>query len=198
MKGGNANPGGPVKSDDLSALLSMALNPKPPPQALKRRLWSAAAEPALELTRSWGRVWLEDDTVRTGAGAGAELRVRGRALVAVKERSWATLRRGTEGLELLIQKGAAIVNVATGTPFTGVLPLGRLRVRGTWFYAESRGPGQSYLCLCEGRLSLRAGALRRELASEDHTAMLLTLRNGVVRVAPADPNHWEPETGDLG
>jgi ferric-dicitrate binding protein FerR (iron transport regulator) len=186
-----------MREEKLNALLSMALRPKQPPQALKGRLMAAVASPALELRRSEGRVTLDDGVVSTGKGASAELRVKGQALIALKENSLATLRRGLNGLELLLEKGGALVNVVPGIPFTSTLPLGLVQVKGTWFYVESRGPKESYLCLCEGRLLLRAEGLRKELVSQDHLAMTLSRKNGTSRLAPADPGHWHPDTGDV-
>jgi ferric-dicitrate binding protein FerR (iron transport regulator) len=159
---------------------------------------AAIAQPALELRRSSGRVDLADGVLRTGPGASAEVRIKGQALVAVKENSLATLRRGARGLELLLERGGALVNVVSGVPFSSALPLGLVRVRGTWFYVESRGPRESYICLCEGRLALSAEGFRKEMRAEDHTAVTLGLRQGTAFVRPAPAGHWHPDTGEIG
>jgi ferric-dicitrate binding protein FerR (iron transport regulator) len=174
----------------------MALAPKRPPRALKARLLAVLAQPPVVLKHSEGRVSLEDGVVTTGPGAWAELRIKGQALIAVKENSLATIRRGAQGLELLLERGAALVNVIKGVPFSSTLPLGLVRVKGTWFYVESRGPKESYLCLCEGRIDLFANGLKKVIKSEDHVAMTVSLKRGVPFLSPAPADHWHPDVED--
>jgi ferric-dicitrate binding protein FerR (iron transport regulator) len=181
-----------------AALLSLAPLPLSPPRALRDRLLAAVQNPALELTRSSGFVRSTDGRIETGSGAGAEFRVPGQILVSMMQKSLLTLRRGAQGLEMLIEKGAALVQVNPGTPFSAQLPLGLVRVKGTYFFVESRGQKNSYVCLCEGWVGLSAPGLSTELKTQDHQAFELSLRRGKTLLRPATTDHAEPDMGPIG
>ncbi|HTB22583.1 MAG TPA: FecR family protein [bacterium] len=187
-----------MNKDKTAALLSLALTPKVPPKSLKDSILRAVAAPPLELRDSHGLVSLDHGVARTGAGARAELRIRGQALIALNENTRATLRRGARGLELLLEAGGAMVHVVKNTAFSVQLPLGLIEVKGTWFYAESRGPKESYVCLCEGKLWLSAGGLRKVMKSRDHVAVTLAHRKGKPTLSKAPTLHWHPDTGPVG
>jgi ferric-dicitrate binding protein FerR (iron transport regulator) len=187
-----------MNKDKTAALLSLALAPKNPPKALKESILRAVAGPPLELRSSHGPVSVELGVACTGAGARAELRIRGQALIALNENTRATLRRGVRGLELLVEAGGVLVHVVKNTAFSVQLPLGLIQVKGTWFYAESRGPKESYVCLCEGRLWLSTAGLHKEMKSDDHMAVTLALRKGKPTLNEAPARHWHPHTGRVG
>jgi ferric-dicitrate binding protein FerR (iron transport regulator) len=180
-----------------ASLLNLAPLALAPPNALKTRLLEAIARPDLELTRSLGHVRLSEGRVQTGTLAQAELRVRGAVLVALMQNSVATLRRGARGLEMLLEKGSAMVQVNPGTAFFTHMPLGSVEVKGTYFFVESRGPKNSYFCLCEGWVALSAPGLKTELKTEDHQAFELQLSNGLTLMHPTSTEHSEPDLGPL-
>lgn len=186
-----------LKKDELTALMALGLAPKAPPRALKARLMAAVQSPAIELRQSRGTVEVEGGAVRTGGDGQVELRVKGQVLVALRENSRALLRWGAHGLELLMEKGGAMIQVAPGTPFRTQMPLGLIEVKGTWFYAEAQGPRRSYVCLCEGWVALSAEGFKTELKTKGHQAVTLVQKKGLVEAVPASKQHWHPKVGPL-
>lgn len=186
-----------LKKDELTAWMALGLAPKAPPRALKARLMAAVQAPAIELRKSHGQVEVDGGAVSTGPDGQVELRIKGKVLVAVRENSRALLRWGAKGLELLIEKGGALIQVAPGTPFRTQMPLGLIEVKGTWFYAEAQGPRRSYVCLCEGWVALSAEGFKTELRTKDHQAVTLVEKQGRTLALPAPAQHWHPRVGSL-
>jgi hypothetical protein len=177
--------------------LSDAATTLPAPSKLRARLIDRIKAPRIELTQAHGEVKFQGGLLRTGLHAEAELKVRGEALVYAMPQSLLRLWRSSQGLCLRLEKGAAMVQVQSGQAFRALLPLGQIAVRGTYFFVESRGPRDSYFCLCEGWVGLEAPGLKTELKSEDHLAMTLHQSGSRTLSIPASGEHAEPDLSPL-
>lgn len=177
--------------------LSQGLAPLEPPLALRQRLLDALQAPPVELVACTGPVLQDQGRLSTGPNGLASWRVAGQAVVTLLGQSVARLQRAAQGLELRLDQGSAMVQVQSGTPFQTILPLGLVQVKGTYFFVESHGPRESYVCLCEGWLALSAPGLITELRGTDHQAVRLRLQGGKTLVEQADPEHAEPDLPEL-
>lgn len=177
-----------------------------PPASVKAGLLGLIRRPALRISELSGSALCQgrsiekpgdiksNDAIECLSGE-IELQAPGQSSLKLLPGSLARLSRKASGLELLIERGAALIHVVSGQPFLARLPLGEIRVKGTYFYAEARGAKESYVCLCEGWVDLSAPGFHQEMKAEDHQALVLKSRQGQISASPASDGHPEFELG---
>lgn len=169
----------------------------------------AAAERAFEVAElsgklsGGGRDFAPGDRLPAGtpvsleAGGRAVIRVNGEGAVLLKGPASFTPKKG--GVDIALG-GILSVLPRLKSLFRISTPAVVASVRGTDFYAEARHD-QTYICLCEGKLELKASAhpgRRQRMTSHTHTAGVFRAERGGLSRAPAGlEGHSENDRREL-
>jgi len=146
---------------------------------------------------------LEGETIIAEDGGAAVVKIRDRASLRLKNAGKIVFDKVGETIALQLDYGAlmSVVSKADRT-FSIRTPAATVGVRGTAFYVESRAVDQTYVCLCEGALSVTTPDTVHEIrtpARDHHNAVLISpSRSGALMPAPAPMlNHTNSDISDL-
>lgn len=137
-----------------------------------------------------GSVIASGETVLTEDGAEVRFQMKGRAALRLKNAGKLVFDEIADSVALSLDYGSLLSVVSkTGKKFVITTPAITAGVRGTAFYMESRSIDQTYVCLCEGVLSLNSSDSAMEIRAPDrkkhHPVMVSLDPSGKISAGPA-------------
>lgn len=130
------------------------------------------------------------------ANEDSEIQVGASAMMLLRSGSELRLTHAGEGILADLPEGSVFLAVYHGTPF-GV-QAGRTRVdaHGTLFLVRHLDTNSAYVCICQGRIRVRAPGLDREMAAENYGkkfGLNLQLADAATQASDADAGYYTDE-----
>lgn len=149
------------------------------------------------MTVGAGLAW--DATLSTGPVGPAEIQVGRRAVFLLQPGTRLRVHRDGEGLWLDLPHGTVFSAVVPGTPCSVRAGGVRVDTRGTLFLVRQVRADQAYVCICRGRIRVRAPGLDRDLASRNDAGekgLILALDGAGTQATAAKPAYYSDAQED--
>lgn len=111
------------------------------------------------------------ETILVEEAGFAVIKIKDRASFQLKDAGKLIVDEVSDSVLLTLDYGSllSVVSPTGGKKFHIVTPAATVGVRGTAFYMEARAADQTYVCLCEGAVSIEANGVTQEIRAPDRS-----------------------------